>query len=103
LRLDELFQLSPQFHGHFAAAATVTTRDRDGGAIGLHEVETGRTVAQMLVELPLHFGVERSLGVIEEKALNVPAAKPCAEELPNAIHNHVDAGVRSNDSLKAAF
>ncbi len=41
----------------------------------------------MVVEPLLHFGVERSLRVLEEKTMNVTAAERSVEELPDAVHN----------------
>jgi hypothetical protein len=88
LFLDELLQSAPQLRRHFAVAAAMTARHCDRLTVRSYEIEAPRTIAEMLVEPMFHFGVERSLGVVEEKALNITAAKPCAEELPEAIHSN---------------
>jgi hypothetical protein len=66
----------------------MATRGGDGLAVGLDKVEAQRAAGQVVIEPPLHFGIERSLGVAEEKALNVTATEAAAEELPDPIHNN---------------
>ena len=86
LRFDECFQFAAQFRGHFVLATAVAARGPDGLTVRANKLAAPRTVGEMLLEAPLHFGIEAPLRVGEEEAMNVAAAKPPTEKLPDAIH-----------------
>src|ERR1051325_1074031 len=87
LCLDESLQCQSHRHWHVHLAARAEAASGgDGLSVGADEFLARRTVSKMVIEPARFLGVERSLRVIEEQAMNVAAAKLSAEKPLNTIH-----------------